>query len=113
MMFKKYFSLLLIAVSLVSMQPVFGAGAAPSATEESTGLIDDSIRDITIVISSGVVGAVLGLSTLSFVDKPSEHLKNVAIGGAVGIVIGVGAVIFNQASRSSAMALTAENKPIN
>lgn len=65
------------------------------------GIVDDSIRDMSIVFGAGAAGAVLGLSTLSFVDEPSKHLKNIGIGGALGIVIGVTAVIFSQASRTS------------
>jgi hypothetical protein len=65
------------------------------------GVVDDSIRDMSIVFGAGAAGAVLGLSTLSFVDEPSKHMKNIAVGGAIGIVIGVGAVIFYQASKTT------------
>jgi hypothetical protein len=97
MRLKKVFSYLLLTLALVIQTSV-----GFSADEQtSSGFVDDSLRDITVVIGSGAVGAVLGLSTLSFVDKPGDHLKNVAIGGAVGIVIGVGIVIFSQATRTS------------
>lgn len=62
--------------------------------------LDESLKDFSIVMGAGVAGAVLGLSTLSFVEEPKDHLKNVAIGGAIGIVIGVGIVIFSQATKS-------------
>lgn len=40
------------------------------------------------IILSGLGGAVLGISTLSFYDKPQDHLSNVAIGGALGVALG-------------------------
>lgn len=79
-----------------------------SAEEQGSGVIDDSIRDMSIVLGSGAVGAVLGLSTLSFVSSPSQHWKNVAVGGAIGIVFGVAAVVFNQANRSSSVMVQTE-----
>ncbi len=60
----------------------------------------DSLKDITTVAALGSFGAILGLSTLSFVEEPSDHLKNIVVGAAIGIIIGVGVVAFNQASKS-------------
>lgn len=97
MTLKKNISLFLVAVALLSRGNM--AFAAAATTEDS--IMDDSVRDISVVLGIGAVGAVLGLSTLSFVDSPSKHLKNIAVGGAVGIVIGVGVVIFSQATRST------------
>lgn len=66
----------------------------------SASFVDESLNDLYVVLGSGAVGAVLGLSTLSFVETPKDHLKNIAIGGAIGIVFGVGYVIFSQATKS-------------
>lgn len=63
-------------------------------------IIDESLQDLNIVVGAGIGGAVLGLSTLSFVDKPSEHLKNVVVGGALGIITGVAIVSISQANKS-------------
>lgn len=72
-----------------------------SAAEKDAGdFADDTLRDITTVVSIGAVGAVLGLSTLSFVEEPKDHLKNVVIGGAIGVIIGVGLVAFMAANKS-------------
>ena len=59
-----------------------------------------SMQDVWIVIGTTAGGAILGLSTLSFVDEPSEHLKNIVVGGAIGVILGVGVVAFKQASVS-------------
>jgi hypothetical protein len=37
---------------------------------------------------SGLGGAVFGVSTLSFYGEPQKHLGNVAIGAAIGLLIG-------------------------
>lgn len=70
---------------------------------KSTGAFDETLTDMTIVLGAGAAGAILGLSTLSFADKPKDHYKNIAIGGALGIILGVGIVIFGQASKSQAL----------
>jgi len=49
----------------------------------------------------GVGGAILGLSTLAFVKEPQDNLKNIAIGGAVGIILGVGIVAFSHATEGN------------
>ena len=74
------------------------------------GFVDDSIQDMSIVLGAGAAGAILGLSTLSFVETPSDHTKNIAVGGAIGIIIGVSVVILSQASRTSLAEIA---QPIN
>ncbi|MBC7430124.1 MAG: hypothetical protein H7336_16030 [Bacteriovorax sp.] len=93
---KKFLTGLITAVILLN--PLL---AIAQDSNKGGSVADESLQDLTIVVATGAVGAVLGLSTLSFVDTPKEHLKNIAIGGALGIVVGVGLVIFNQASKSA------------
>lgn len=40
------------------------------------------------ILLSSLGGAVLGISTLSFYDRPQDHLANVAIGGTIGAMVG-------------------------
>jgi uncharacterized MnhB-related membrane protein len=42
-----------------------------------------------IIFYSGIYGAVLGLSTLSFYDKPSSRTRNIAMGAALGLMASV------------------------
>ena len=63
-------------------------------------VLQESLMDITTVVAIGGAGAVLGLSTLSFVEEPKDHLKNILVGGAIGVIIGVGIVAYKQASVS-------------
>lgn len=48
-----------------------------------------SVRgQVARIMMSGLGGAVFGLSTLSFYGEPQKHLSNVALGAAVGLLIG-------------------------
>ncbi|MFG1499802.1 hypothetical protein ABMA70_06280 [Halobacteriovorax sp. XZX-3] len=67
-----------------------------------TNFKEEGLRDLTTVAGLGLGGAILGLSTLSFVEEPKDHLKNILVGAAVGIVVGVGVVAYNQAAKSQA-----------
>lgn len=76
---------------------------SPMAMAQGGGdddILGQSMGDLIIVAGAGAGGAILGLSTLSFVEEPSEHLKNVLIGGAIGIIVGVGVVAYKQATKS-------------
>ena len=88
------FQVLFFALSLLSVPSLsFAQG-------NSEDIIGDSVKDITTVAVMGATGALLGLSTLSFVEEPKDHLKNILVGGALGIIIGVGFVAYNQANQS-------------
>jgi len=63
--------------------------------------INKTKRDFFTIGGLGLGGAALGLSTLAFVDDPKANLKNVAIGGAVGIILGVGIVAISHATEGN------------
>lgn len=91
-MMKKTLSLILMMILSINI--------AWGQANNQSSMAEESIRDISTVAAIGAVGAVLGLSTLSFVEEPKDHLKNVLIGGSIGIIIGVGVVAFKQATLS-------------
>lgn len=45
-------------------------------------------KQIAGIVFSGLAGAVLGLSTLSFYGRPQDRLSNIAVGFALGIIVG-------------------------
>ena len=47
----------------------------------------------TIGIGAGI-GAVLGLSTISFYDTPTQHLGNALIGAGAGLIVGLGVAAY-------------------
>ena len=71
--------------------------------QDKSSVADDTRQDATIVIGTVLGGAILGLSTLSFVDKPKEHGKNITVGAAIGTIIGVAIVAWKQGTRSQGM----------
>ena len=64
------------------------------------GLVEDTKSDLLIVVGGGLAGAVLGLSTLSFVEEPKDHTRNIIVGASIGIIAGVAYVAFSQANKS-------------
>lgn len=66
-------------------------------------LVSESKNDLLVVVAGGLAGAILGLSTLSFVEEPKDHTKNILVGASLGIVAGVGYVAFTQANKSREM----------
>jgi hypothetical protein len=68
---------------------------------QSEDFVKNTQNDLLIVAGAGGAGAILGLSTLSFVDMPSNHLRNVWTGAAVGMIAGVIFVAYNSAQRGS------------
>lgn len=84
---------------------LFLAAAAPRApAQEGSVEYDDvlgsSARDFAIIGGTTGLGALLGASTLSFVDRPKRHLRRILTGGAAGLIVGVGIVAYLQANRS-------------
>jgi hypothetical protein len=63
-------------------------------------LLASTKKDFFLVAGMGGIGAILGLSTLSFVEEPKDHFKNIIVGGAVGVIVGVGVVAWMQANKS-------------
>ena len=67
------------------------------------GLVTDTKNDLLVVVGGGLAGAVLGLSTLSFVEEPKEHTRNIIVGASIGIIAGVGFVALSQATKTQDM----------
>jgi hypothetical protein len=81
---------------------VIPRGWAQQAAESDGGddMLKETQSDLLIITGAGAAGAVLGLSTLSFYDKPSKHLSNIWMGAAVGIIAGVILVAVNHAQKT-------------
>lgn len=94
---------IIVTLSVFSIFSITLPSGRLSAAEGSGGVFDESLQDFTVVISLGGAGAVLGLSTLSFVERPGDHLRNIVVGAALGVVIGVSVVAWKQATQSRDM----------
>ncbi len=87
---------LFILLTLLS----FSTSALSQEAESAEGLMGQTMQDIMVVVGIAGAGAILGLSTLSFVDEPSDHFQNIIIGASLGTIIGVAVVAYTQASAS-------------
>lgn len=95
---------------LVVFQLMTTVAFAQSSSEDD--IIKNTQNDILLVAGAGAAGAVLGLSTLSFVDKPSRHISNIWTGAAIGVIAGVIWVAYNSAQRGQED-LQAEEASVN
>ena len=94
----KFLSRPLIVIFVISQLCVTSSFAQSNDSLE--GIVDDTKQDILLVLGGGLAGAVLGLSTLSFVEEPKDHTRNILVGASIGIIAGVALVAFKQANKS-------------
>ena len=98
---KKYLILFLslcvfTSTLLVSPTQSYAQGVIKNGEEkELTG----PRKQLATIIFSGLAGAVLGLSTLSFYGRPQDNLKNIALGFAVGVMGGTAYVTYKATMR--------------
>lgn len=83
----------LLCFQLLTLNLAFG--------QAEDDFVKNTQNDVLLVAAAGAGGAVLGLSTLSFYDKPSKHIDNVWTGAAIGIIAGVIFVAYNSAQKGS------------
>lgn len=74
-----------------------------SSTESPDGNLTGTRKQIATIVFAGLAGAVLGLSTLSFYGRPQDRLSNIAVGFAVGVIIGTGYTTFQAATKPREM----------
>lgn len=91
-----------LLTTLLSLQIFLAAAVVnPAFAQDEDDIVKSTQQDLILVGAAGVGGAVLGLSTLSFVDKPSKHVSNIWTGAALGIIAGVIFVAYNSAAKGS------------
>ena len=76
----------------------FAQSNVRSASPEDRPTAGGPRRQLATIIYSGLGGAVLGLSTLSFYGRPQDKLSNIAVGFAVGVITGTIAVTYSAAT---------------
>ncbi len=96
---KKGLCLFLLCLSLIIAPSCFSQSLQGSVQEAD--ILQTSLRDVGIISGATALGALLGASTLSFVSAPQEHLDRILIGGSLGLILGVGIVIYFQATKST------------
>jgi hypothetical protein len=87
----------ILCLAIVSFVPVTKA-VAQTPNEEKAEL-SGTRKQLATIIFSGLAGAILGLSTLSFYGRPQDNLDNIAIGFAVGVIGGAVYTTYQAATR--------------
>lgn len=89
-----------LSLHLTSSQAWAQAGQPPAQGQNSQKSFGPK-KQAAVIIFAGLGGAVLGLSTLSFYGRPQDKLSNIAIGAAVGIIVGTVYVTYKAATQPS------------
>ncbi len=55
-------------------------------------------RQLATILFAGLGGSILGLSTLSFYGRPQDKLQNIAVGFAIGVIVGTVYVTYKAAN---------------
>lgn len=76
-----------LRVALLSLPLIFGqVGYAQSKSSSGGNNPYDTRNTVGVILISGLVGGVLGLSTLSFYQRPQDHIRNITLGAGLGII---------------------------
>ncbi len=94
----KKFLCAILTVTLILSSATFNPALAQESEDD---IVKNTQQDIMLVGIAGGGGAILGLSTLSFMDKPSRHVRNIWTGAALGIIAGVIFVAYISATKNS------------
>lgn len=94
---KSVFSKIICSVLIVFV--VSSTAFAQNTNTNTNKTLIGPKKQLTMIFLAGLGGAVLGLSTLSFHGRPQDHLGNIAIGFAIGVVFGTVYVTYNTATK--------------
>lgn len=81
-------SLVVAGVLCLSLGAPVAVAQYPNGNNSQQSTAIGPRKQLATIIFSGLAGAILGLSTLSFYGRPQDKLSNIAIGFAVGIISG-------------------------
>jgi hypothetical protein len=79
----------------IALTPAQSYAQADAGKPELTG----TRKQVATIVFAGLAGAILGLSTLSFYGRPQDHLSNIAVGFAVGVIGGAIFTTYKAATR--------------
>ena len=83
-------------VMSVFPSPSYAQAPRPGAKTTEQALTGPR-KQLATIIFAGLAGSIMGLSTLSFYGRPQDHLENIAVGFAVGVIGGTAYVTYKAA----------------
>lgn len=84
---KAGFLMVLMGVNFLAYQSPARAQAAGENSKSESPL--EAREAVGTILVSGLLGGILGLSTLSFYKKPQDHVRNITLGAAAGVLISI------------------------
>ena len=86
---------LIVAVMAVIL---ISSGAVPAIAADKN---DNPFRVVLEdAVYGGLVGTLLGAATLAFTRHKSDHLDNIAVGAALGVMGGTGVALYSKLNQS-------------
>lgn len=77
----------LLWVLVLTFPLVFSQQSLAAAAKDSDDVNPyDTRNTVGLILISGLVGGVLGLSTLSFYERPQDHIRNITLGAGIGVI---------------------------
>ncbi len=92
---RRIFGALVLIVACGSHSSIWAQGGSGELRDDSPG----PRKQVATIIFAGLAGSILGLSTLSFYGRPQDKLSNIAVGAAIGVIIGAGFTTFQAATK--------------
>jgi hypothetical protein len=89
----------IVALLLASFSISFPTSVFAQANEATSAELSGTRKQLATIVFSGLSGAILGLSTLSFYGRPQDHLSNIAVGFAFGVIGGAIFTTYKAATR--------------
>lgn len=93
-------TLLVLVLSLSLAWPAYAQRPPQGSGNKIEGSMGGGPRkQLATIVFAGLAGAILGLSTLSFYGRPQDYLSNIAIGFAVGVIVGTSYTTYQAATK--------------
>lgn len=89
---KKFLQTVFCVLTLILSEKSHGQSPSNSGGKSS----------VSTVLLSGLAGGILGLSTLSFYKHPEDHINNIPVGAAIGLIFSTLYISYNGVSEKTA-----------
>ncbi len=88
----------LLGANFLTIGPAYAQDEAGGGASDKDNSPLEAREAVGTILVSGLVGGILGLSTLSFYSKPQNHIRNITLGAAAGMLISIVYLTVNAAT---------------
>ena len=94
----KILSLVLISSTFLHTPVSFAQNGGSTGSDPTSGSPLEVRNAMGTILLSGLVGGILGLSTLSFYSEPQDNIRNIFFGAGAGMIIATLGMTFSVAT---------------